>query len=100
MEKFYNIVYFIVITIVSSIVGYFFFFYGVMTLGYNPPFSINLIPAYISLILGYIILWPTILYGYIDSLEIGEGSMLICQFIGYALMWYLYSYINHNKKNV
>ena len=85
---------------VGTIVGYFCLFIGGHISHDTHRFSLFLVP-------GYVLMWPSLLYGYIQLNITGNNVIdytggIISQLIGYLMMGYILNYIieynkTHNK---
>jgi len=94
----------LIVCLICTIIGYFFLFYGAHATDSRPALSFKSLSAYISLVIGYILMWPTILYGYLQSLFTDDNNIdlriaIIAQIIGYLFIGYLYGHAKSHYRN-
>ena len=97
MNKQLVLLYSMAACIAGTLIGYFCLLYGATHSEQSGGLNI-------LLLLGYLLMWPVILYGYIQdsvtgSNDISTVSLFAAQVVGYLFMGYMLSYVYKYIKN-
>ena len=91
------IIFSFIVCLLGTVIGYFCLFIGGHISHDTKEFSVFLIP-------GYLLMWPALLFGYVQNTITGNNTIGyisggVSQILGYIFMGYLYSYALKTIKN-